>query len=170
MVLLFRNGGVGNPKSEDFTSIAPISDLPSPFGDLGCSLSDSELRETAYEIFVGACRSSAGKALSSAPRAERSLSLSLQTSSSSSPSSPQKSLTWSAASKMKAAFGFSSSSKGSPSVESKKPVTVGELVRIQMGISEEADSRIQRALLRFAAGQVRAGSHFLPKTSVFIRY
>ncbi|RWR78281.1 hypothetical protein CKAN_00680600 [Cinnamomum micranthum f. kanehirae] len=153
MVLLFRNAGVGNPRSEVFTSIAPISDLPSPFGDLGCSLSDSELRETAYEIFVGACRSSARKALPCAPKAERSLSLSLQTSSSSSPSSPQKSLTWSAASKMKAAFGFGSSSKGSPSEESKKPITVGELVRIQMGISEEADSRIQRALLRFAAGQ-----------------
>lgn len=33
--------------------------------------------------------------------------------------------------------------------------TVGELMRTQMKVSEAADSRIRRALLRISAGQVR---------------
>ena len=37
----------------------------------------------------------------------------------------------------------------------KKPVTIGELMRIQMRISEAADSRIRRGLLRISASQVR---------------
>ncbi|KAJ9548851.1 hypothetical protein OSB04_021394 [Centaurea solstitialis] len=40
--------------------VLPSDDLPDPFGRLALDLSDSELRETAYEIFVGACRSSGG--------------------------------------------------------------------------------------------------------------
>lgn len=38
----------------------------------------------------------------------------------------------------------------------RRPVTVGELVRAQMRVSEKTDSRVRRALLRVAAGQVCA--------------
>lgn len=83
--------------------------------------------------------------------------------SSSSNSSPglQRSLTSAAASKMKKALGLrsGSSSKGDGSSPGsggkvKKPVTIGELMRVQMRVSEASDSRIRRALLRISAGQV----------------
>lgn len=78
----------------------------------------------------------------------------------------QRSITSTAASKMKKALGLRSSSgsglstgsgPGSPSpppVKSKRPLTVGELMRAQMRVTENNDSRIRRALLRIAAGQV----------------
>lgn len=46
----------------------------------------------------------------------------------------------------------------------KKPVTIGELMRMQMRVSEAADSRIRRGLLRISAGQVgrRNESMILP--------
>lgn len=75
-----------------------------------------------------------------------------------------RSITSTAASKMKKALGLRSSSSsglspgsgaGSPSPgKGKRPLTVGELMRAQMGVSENNDSRIRRALLRIAAGQV----------------
>lgn len=85
----------------------------------------------------------------------------------------QRSLTSTAASKMKKALGLRSSSssgikrtEGSPGSggKPKKPVTIGELMRIQMKVSENFDSRIRRALLRITAGQVgrRIESTVLP--------
>ncbi|KAL6215570.1 hypothetical protein ACLB2K_014999 [Fragaria x ananassa] len=133
------------------------ADLPSPLGQLSAHLTDSELRLTAYEIFVAACRTSTGKALTFAS----SDSPTQQHSTAGSPGSPalQRSLTSAAASKMKKALGLkspgSSGSKKSPgSGKSKRAMTVGELMRIQMGISEAMDSRVRRALLRISAGQV----------------
>lgn len=131
--------------------------LPSPLADLGCSLSDSDLRETAYEILLAVCRSSAGKALTF---------ISQSSPSSASPSFlNNKSLTSAAASKMKKALGLkslskkssgsSSSSSSSPSApRPKQPTTMGELLRLQMRVSEQTDSRIRRALLRIASSQV----------------
>ena len=49
-----------------------------------------------------------------------------------------------------------SGSEGSPNSKVAKPVTVGELMRVQMRVSEAVDSRIRRAMLRIAAGQVRS--------------
>ncbi|XP_024983508.1 protein unc-13 homolog [Cynara cardunculus var. scolymus] len=161
----------GTTNSFRFTSAAAaapttLDPLPSPFGDLTPTLSSTDLRETAYEIFVAVCRTSTGKALSytssnaSAYTPDRS---SQSPSLSGSPS--QRSITSAAASKMKKALGLrSSSSAGSPGSagsgtgsggKGKKTVmTIGELMRIQMKISEAADSRIRRALLRISAGQV----------------
>ncbi|XP_057968480.1 protein unc-13 homolog [Malania oleifera] len=142
------------------SSVFPAEDdLPSPFGELGSSLLGSELRETAYEVFVGACRSSGAKPLTYIPqseRAERSSSLSF---SSSAAPSLQRSLTSTAASKVKRALGLKSSSakKGTSSEnwgKSKGPVTTGELLRSQLRVSEQTDSRIRRALLRIAAGKL----------------
>ncbi|KAK8970397.1 hypothetical protein KSP40_PGU008808 [Platanthera guangdongensis] len=141
--------------------------LPSPFGELGCNLSDLELRETAYEIFLAACRSTAGKQLTYISSSDRaavatpsSAERSMSPASSQSPSpSLQRSLTSTAASKMKKALGMKSSKK-SPAKESsplktvKKPVTVGELMRVQMRVSDQTDSRIRRGLLRISASQV----------------
>ncbi|XP_068636410.1 protein unc-13 homolog isoform X1 [Aristolochia californica] len=163
MSILIRDRGVGESKRE-MTPRLPVEDLASPFGKLGCNLSDSELRETAYEIFVGANRSSGGKPLTYISQSERVVtekaekSLSLSPSLSGSPSL-QRSLTSTAASKMKKALGLKSSSKRSPvkdssTSKSKKPVTIGELMRVQMRVSEQTDSRVRRALLRIAAGQL----------------
>ncbi|OIT36451.1 PREDICTED: uncharacterized protein LOC109242034 [Nicotiana attenuata] len=157
------------------SSSAALSPLPSPFSDLTPTLSVADLRETAYEIFVASCRTSTGKALTYIPTDRSpspSPSPSNSNSSSSSPSM-QRSLTSTAASKMKKALGLRSSSssgikraEGSPGSggKPKKPVTVGELMRVQMKVSESVDSRIRRALLRIAAGQVgrRIESTVLP--------
>lgn len=68
---------------------------------------------------------------------------------------------------MKQAFGMKSSSK-SPAKDTtpppKKPMSAGEVVRVHLKVSEQFDSRIRRALLRIAAGQVgkRIESMVLP--------
>ncbi|MBA0699897.1 hypothetical protein Goari_001498, partial [Gossypium aridum] len=85
-----------------------------------------------------------------------------------SPNTPalQRSLTSAAASKMKKAFGLKSpgsspgskkspgSGPGSGQGKSKRPVTVGELMRIQMRVPEAVDARVRRSLLRIGGGLV----------------
>uniref|UniRef100_A0A5B7AFT1 MHD1 domain-containing protein n=1 Tax=Davidia involucrata TaxID=16924 RepID=A0A5B7AFT1_DAVIN len=162
-------------------TVTATASLPSPFGDLSPTLSATDLRDTAYEIFVAACRTSSGKPLTYIPTnsssADRSPSPSPSPSSLSNSPSMQRSLTSTAASKVKKALGLRSSSnsglgsgskrnEGSPSSagKAKRPVTVGELMRVQMRVLETTDSRIRRALLRIAAGQVgkRIESMVLP--------
>ncbi|KAJ9688334.1 hypothetical protein PVL29_014167 [Vitis rotundifolia] len=158
---IFRERGVGESKRHTAMIMvdgAAAMEFPNPFGEVGNSLSDSDLRETAYMIFVGAGRSSGGKPLtyiSQSEKAERASSFS------GAPPSLQRSLTSTAASKVKKALGLNSSSKRGAAKESsaaqaksKKPVTVGELMRVQMRVSEQTDSRIRRGLLRIAAGQL----------------
>ncbi|KAM6583241.1 hypothetical protein CsatB_010243 [Cannabis sativa] len=132
-------------------------DLVSPFGQLGIDISDSDLRETAYEILVGACRSTGGKPLtyiSQSEKTDRAPAATLMAS-----PSLQRSLTSTAASRVKKALGLKSSAslkrRGEESEgKSKRSVTVGEMMRVQMRVSEQTDSRIRRALLRVAAGQL----------------
>ncbi|PON67819.1 hypothetical protein PanWU01x14_099870 [Parasponia andersonii] len=182
MAHLFRDLSLGHSKRESAAAAAtsvpskptittttrPAADLPSPLGQLSDSaqLTDSDLRLTAYEIFVAACRTSSGKPLTFVPSSNSDS----PTNHSHSPSSPalQRSLTSAAASKVKKAFGLKSpgsgskkspgsgsgSGSGSGLGKSKKALTVGELMRIQMKVSEAMDSRVRRALLRIAAGQV----------------
>ena len=86
----------------------------------------------------------------------------------------QRSVTSAAASKVKKALGLKSRRKNLGSDEAdadvdagqgkhsasqcttqkKRSSTVGELMRVQMRVSEQTDSRVRRALLRVAAGQV----------------
>lgn len=139
--------------------------LPSPFGDPAPNLSDSELRETAYEILVAACRTTGSRPLTFIPQSPKSDRTNGVAALSPSPSL-HRSLTSTAASRVKKAFGMKKrsgvgdvggeggESSGQPD-RVKKSVTVGELVRVQMRISEQIDSRIRRALLRIASGQVR---------------
>ncbi|KAK8597705.1 hypothetical protein V6N13_095105 [Hibiscus sabdariffa] len=145
--------------------------LTCPFGELATNLSETELRETAYEILVGACRTTGGKPLTYISQSERNSERTVaQTPSlTSSASSLQRSLTSTAASKVKKALGLRSSRGRKASGESdservKKAVTIGELLRVQMGISEQTDSRVRRALLRVAASQLgrRIESMVLP--------
>uniref|UniRef100_A0A7N0T577 Uncharacterized protein n=1 Tax=Kalanchoe fedtschenkoi TaxID=63787 RepID=A0A7N0T577_KALFE len=150
----------------------PADPLPAPFGQLSPSakLNATDLRLIAYDIFVATCRTSAGKPLafiSSSPVADSSSSTSSAPGLSHSPSSAssQRSLTSTAASKMKKALGLRSSTSGLKSgspgkdsggsgTKSKKAATIGELMRVQMRISESADSRVRRGLLRISAGQL----------------
>ncbi|KAI3771447.1 hypothetical protein L6452_02611 [Arctium lappa] len=128
--------------------VLPSNDLSDPFGQLGLDLSDSDLRETAYEIFLGACRSSGGgRPLTYVSQSSG------RSSSDRAASSLQRSLTLTAASKVKKALGIKSKDKNKGSEEN-RPATVGELMRVQMRISEQVDSRVRRALLRIAAGQL----------------
>ncbi|KAJ6811911.1 uncharacterized protein M6B38_151325 [Iris pallida] len=186
MARLFKERG-GTDSRRLSTSSLPtmpsLSDLPSPFGPLSVPLSDPELRESAYEVFVASCRSTGAKPLTYIPQSDRtppSSERSANSSSSSAVSSLQRSLTSTAASKMKKALGLksspssstTSSKKSSPGKDGipgggagrKRAATVGELVRVQMRVSEQTDSRIRRGLLRIAAGQLgkRIESMVLP--------
>ncbi|OAY26796.1 protein unc-13 homolog [Manihot esculenta] len=175
MASLFRDLSLGHSKREStpppiqppptMPSKLTTSDLESPLGQLSSQLTDSDLRATAYEIFVAVSRTSAGKPLTYISNTSNS-DLSTNHHSPHSPNSPalQRSLTSAAASKMKKAFGLKSpgsgskkspgSGPGSGQGKSKRPLTVGELMRSQMRVSETVDSRIRRALVRVAAGQV----------------
>ncbi|KAK9273201.1 hypothetical protein L1049_018008 [Liquidambar formosana] len=76
MAHLFRDLSLGHSKRETTppttmprptttsNTTAITAALPSPFGELTTILSSSDLRVTAYEIFVAACRTSTGKPLS----------------------------------------------------------------------------------------------------------
>ncbi|XP_021275739.1 uncharacterized protein LOC110410406 [Herrania umbratica] len=183
MAHLFRDLSLGHSKRESTPPPPPTqpqpmptkltsTDLQSPLGQLASQLSDSDVRLTAYDVFLAVCRTSSSKPLST--------SASFNSDSPShnspgqnhnhnhSPNSPalQRSLTSAAASKMKKALGLkspgsSSGSKKSPSSgpgsgqgKSKRPTTVGELMRIQMRVPETVDSRVRRALLRIGGGLV----------------
>ncbi|KAJ0971438.1 hypothetical protein J5N97_019397 [Dioscorea zingiberensis] len=121
------------------------SNLPSPFGKLGSALSDAELREIAYEIFIAACRTTSSKPLLYHSEVERA----------------DRSLTSTMASKMKKALGLK---KGSPTKPPKRPATIGELMRVRMGVSQQADERLRRALIKIVAGKLgkRMESMVLP--------
>lgn len=179
MAHLFRELSLGHSKREttppppppSMASTIPSDLPPSPLGQLAVQFSESDLRLIAYEIFVAACRSATGKPLSSAVSSV-SVANPDSPSNGASPASPaaQRSLTAAAASKMKKALGMKSLSSLSPGStkspgsgsgsggKSKRPTTVGELMRIQMRVSESVDSRVRRAFLRIAASQVSSVS------------
>lgn len=176
MAHLFRDLSLGHSKRESTpppltvpSKSSAAADLQSPFGQLASQLSESDLRLTSYEIFIAACRTSTGKPLTYVANASSSAAAADSPTYSNSPnhSTPpsaalQRSLTSAAASKMKKALGLKSpgskkspgSGQGSGSGKSKKAMTVGELMRTQMKVSETVDSRVRRALLRISAGQV----------------
>ena len=159
-----NNNTNNNNDDDDFQApMQPVEDLKSPFG--APNLSDSELRESAYEILVGACRSTGTRPLTYIPQSEK-----LDRVPTMAPSpSLQRSLTSSAASRVKKALGLKTTSSSKRRVgvgdsvsqgRVKKAVTVGELMRVQMRVSEQTDSRIRRALLRVAAGQVQTNYYY----------
>lgn len=132
------------------------TNLSSPFGQMGQGLSESELRETCYEILIGACRSAGGSrpltyVSSSVKRnVEKQPSISLQ-----------RSVSSVAASKMKRALGLKKAVRGDSSRGGDREVTIGELMRVQMRVSEQTDSRVRRGLLRIAATQVELSACFV---------
>ncbi|KAJ0090433.1 hypothetical protein Patl1_13314 [Pistacia atlantica] len=163
---LFKDKPLGHSNENAHTTmpVYPNYDFASPFAQAAPSLSDSDLRETAYEIIVAACRSSGLRPLTYIPQSERT---ERQPTPALTPSL-QRSLTSTAASKVKKALGMKSAKKrGADSVNQgrvKRAVTTGELVRVQMRVTEQTDSRIRRALLRIASGQLgkRIESMVLP--------
>ncbi|CAB4270026.1 unnamed protein product [Prunus armeniaca] len=116
------------------------------------------------EIFVATYHTSTGKALAFTSSSASSH-LDSQTQHANSPNSSsalQRSLTSVAASKMKKALGLKSPGSGSKKnlgsggfgsglEKPKRVMTVGELMRIQIGISDAMDSRVRIALLRISA-------------------
>ncbi|EPS60223.1 hypothetical protein M569_14581, partial [Genlisea aurea] len=201
MASLFRDRAFGHSRRDSFSSSSPsaagatvssasptsatsrfnstatvnsLPPLPCPFGDLAPTLSDGDLRASAYEIFVSANRSSSARPLSYISNSNQcnSPAAAAAADNGNSSNTSQRSLTAAAASKMKKALGMRSSSsrrstdsnnsgsRGKP----KKPVSVGELMRIHMGVSETEDLRIRRGLLRISASQVgrRTESMILP--------
>jgi hypothetical protein len=143
MSITFNNNKHHQPPQNTMMPIHPINDIPSPFGDPPSNLPTSDLRETAYEILLAACRSSGPKPLTFISQSERGIRDPAPA------ASLHRSRTSMAASKVKKALGLKTTS-----LKSKRAVTTGELVRVHMKISEQSESRIRRALLRIAAAQV----------------
>lgn len=151
------------------TTSSSAMPLAAPFPDLGVPLSDADLRTTAYEVLVAASRATGGRPLiyipQSAPTAPsstsaRSTSSTSTSTSSSSSSGLQRSRTSAAASKVKRSLGLRPSASCKAEMAApRRPETVMELVRVNLRVTEQADSRIRRGLLRIAAGQV--ASRFL---------
>ncbi|KAI3709569.1 hypothetical protein L2E82_39335 [Cichorium intybus] len=135
--------------------VPPSDGQFNPFGHLDLDLSDSELRETAYEIFVWACGSPGGGRLLSY------VSHSGRISEWPGPSF-QRSLTFTSDSKVKKSLGINSPKKKkgsgsapvSPVAKRNQHPTIGEMMRVQMKISEQTDCRVRPALLKIASGQV----------------
>ncbi|OMO98486.1 hypothetical protein COLO4_13885 [Corchorus olitorius] len=155
------------------TSKLTSTDLQSPLGQLASQLSDSDLRLTAYDVFLAVCRTSSSKPLST------SASFNSDSPSVKSPSSNhnnkhstqtpalQRSLTSQIASKIKKTLGLKSpgSSSGSKNSPGSGPGQVqaacdfGGTYEIQMRIPESVDSRVRRALLRI--GGCLVSSNFI---------
>ncbi|GJN16392.1 hypothetical protein PR202_gb03375 [Eleusine coracana subsp. coracana] len=108
------------------TTTSSLPPLPSPLPDLGVALSAADLRATAYEVLLAASRATGAKPLSYI----------LQPASSTT-------VSWSQPS--------ASSNHGGRAAGRR---TVVELVRVQLGVTEQADAKIRRGLLRIAAGQL----------------
>lgn len=147
--VLTENGKQGEVDSES-------DRLGSPIPPLKVELSEDDIRETAFEILVAVCGEKPVTFRSTSFKSEPKI----QT---------NKSLTSSAASKMKSAFGLQSSGgstevQRSSSFKSKKPMTISDVFRVQMRISESSESRTRRALTRAIAGQAskRNGSMIVP--------
>ncbi|RDX82122.1 hypothetical protein CR513_37132, partial [Mucuna pruriens] len=134
--------------------VVEFEDLPSPFADAAPNLSESELRETAYEILVGGCRSAVPKPLTFVSHTE-----SNRGGKRNPTASLYRSLTLTASSKVKKKLSLKRTS-----LVNKRAATTGELMRVQMRVSELTDTRVRRALLRVAAGQLgrRIESMVLP--------
>lgn len=118
-------------RSSDPAAITTAPPLPSPIPDLGVALSAADLRATAYELLVAASRATGAKPLTYIPQSAAATST--------------------ADGKLRGAFGLGSSASSNGGSGT---AAVLELVRARMGITEQADARIRRALLRVAAGQV----------------
>jgi hypothetical protein len=72
---------------------------------------------------------------------------------------------------VKAALGLRSSASAVSKVGRaplRRPATVAELVRVKLRVTEQADARIRRGLLRIAAGQVPFSSRFVEMYLPFI--
>ncbi|KAK4388821.1 hypothetical protein Sango_2219100 [Sesamum angolense] len=145
MASLFRDRTLGHSKRDSFSSSSsrpttattaflrhpppasplpspphPLSPLPFPFGDL-TPLSDSDLRSSAYEIFLSANRSSSSRPLTYISNSNHNSSPTNTSTNGNSTATLQKSLTSAAASKMKKALGLRSSSSRRSS-DSNNPV------------------------------------------------
>ncbi|KAF8701890.1 hypothetical protein HU200_033217 [Digitaria exilis] len=118
-------------RSSDPAAITTAPPLPSPIPDLGVALSAADLRATAYELLVAASRATGAKPLTYIPQSAAATST--------------------ADGKLRGAFGLGSSASSNGGSGT---AAVLELVRARMGITEQADARIRRALLRVAAGQL----------------
>lgn len=133
--------------------LVDFDDLPpSAFSDAALNLSEPDLRETAYEILVGACRSSGPKPLTFVSHTESNRGDKRNPS-----PSLYRSLTVKASSEVKKKLGL----KTATSRRIRRAATTGELMRVQMRVTEVTDTRVRRALLRVGAGQVSFCSKLL---------
>lgn len=143
-----NRGSISSQSRRDsLTSISPSTsatfpdhDLDCPFGRLDSSLDRHDLRQSAYELFFAASRSSPGNYHPPDPAPP-----------------PPKPLIQ--PSKLKMALGLKParrprSATGGGGGRPRRPLTAAELMRQQMRVSEQCDSRLRKTLMRTGLGQM----------------
>lgn len=129
--------------------IDAVEGLTSPFQGLALEFSREDLKQTGYEIFALACRAAFGTSGSNIVKAKNNLTFV--------PQATQKTTLKShAASSIKKALGLPSkkSSENDKEKDKEKERTPADIVRMQLGITDQTDTRTRRALSRTAAAQV----------------
>lgn len=126
------------------------SDLGDPIKPLSVDFTEDDMRELAYEIIVAAC----GPAVSA-----RTTAVGLRSNSIASPRYQDRPLVSAAASRVKKALGLKSRSgkdlySSSTNGTRKKATTPADIIKLQLGISDDVESRTRKALSRAAASQV----------------
>lgn len=151
-----------------------------PYGRVEVANRD-DLRETAYEVFFIACRSSPGFCGRNTLSTYSSQDCGDGSPTASGGGSPRNGLGLVASSRTKRALGLKMSIKrlspnrgsinpnsvnapGSPRVRPKRPMTMAELMRQQMRVSEQSESRLRKTIMRTLVGQMgrRANTIILP--------
>ncbi|KAI4373886.1 hypothetical protein MLD38_011948 [Melastoma candidum] len=113
-----------------------------PFGDLEC-LDAQEIRETAYEVFVAACRTLPSFTARNKKNA-------VQGNNGLIPSRVKKSLGLKASNKSPI---VKETANGKRTVRSSSPFTLAELMRQQMGVTDRENERLLHMLTKTLAGQ-----------------
>ena len=117
-------------------------DLPWPFGRLD-ALSQDELRESAYEIFFSACRSS-----STTPAGTRPSAAAGGRAAGAAGGAKNMAVT----SRLKRALGLRARKARPMAGAGGRPMPSAEIMRRQMGVSEQTDGRLRKTLVRCLVG------------------
>ncbi|KAL5996959.1 hypothetical protein ACLOJK_007885 [Asimina triloba] len=148
--------------------IAPDPDLPWPFGKVEAVDAD-DIRETAYEIFFVACRSSPGFGGSRAALSYRSAPAHHDSSGNGAGSSGsvKRALGLKPAARHKRAATTAAAGGGAGTIGRRRmTTTTSERMRQQMRMTEQSESRLRKTLMRAIVGQVRL---LFPFTHVHVK-
>ena len=125
-----------------------------PFARLDVALTHDELRESAYEIFFCACRSTPAGAAARPSAAGRGSSRggAAAATTTSPPAATGGAKNMAVTSRLKRALGLRATNTRPTVGAGGRPLTSAEIMRRQMGVSEHTDGRVRKTLVRSLVG------------------